>query len=142
MTEVTSLLAQRRYRLMSWADGGARNHGKCRRTRQRRQLRDTGSSHSVPTGSHGPMPALPLSGIKTQEGKRTMKKVKDLLRSGKLTVFEVLQQVSLEELGEAVTFLKRHRPKSEVCRALEAIIATSPLSEFQTLQVIYRRHCG
>ena len=71
-----------------------------------------------------------------------MKKVKDLLRSGKLTVFEVLQQVSLEELDEAVAFLKKHRPGSEVCRALEAIIATSPLSEFQTLQVIYRRHCG
>ena len=71
-----------------------------------------------------------------------MKKVKDLLRSGKLTVFEVLQQISLEELDEAVAFLKKHRPKSGVCRALEAIIATSPLSEFQTLQVIYRRHCG
>jgi len=71
-----------------------------------------------------------------------MKKVKDLLRSGKSTVFEVLQQISLEELGEAVAFLKKHRPKDEVCRALEAIIATSPLSEFQTLQVIYRRHCG
>jgi hypothetical protein len=71
-----------------------------------------------------------------------MKKVKDLLRSGKLTVFEILQQVSLEELDEAVAFLKKHRPQSEVCRALEAIIATSPLSEFQKLQVIYRRHCA
>lgn len=49
-----------------------------------------------------------------------MKKVKDLLRSGKLTVFEVLQQVSLEELGEAVAFLKKHRPRSEVCRAVHA----------------------
>lgn len=70
-----------------------------------------------------------------------MKKVRDLLRSGKPTVFEVLQQISLEELDEAVAFLRKHRPQSEVCRALEAIIATSPLSEFQALQVIYRRHC-
>lgn len=80
-------------------------------------------------------------GDKTQEGKCDMKTVRDLLRSGKRTIFEVLQQVSLEELDEAVTFLKKKYPKSQVCRALEAIIATSPLSEFQTLQAIYRRHC-
>jgi hypothetical protein len=72
-----------------------------------------------------------------------MKKVRDLLRrSGKLTAFEVLQQISLEELDEAVAFLKKRRPKSEVCHALKAIIATSPLSEFQTLRDIYRRYCA
>jgi hypothetical protein len=70
-----------------------------------------------------------------------MKKVKHLLRSGKATVFEMLQHVTLEELDEAVAFLKKHRPQSEVCRALQAILATSPLSEFKTLQAIYHRHC-
>lgn len=109
--------------------------------------RNNGDNSATPVGrinadrQSWPKACFTPLGDRTQAGKYTMKKVKDLLRSGKLTIFEVLQRLSLEELDEAVTFLKKHHPQSRVCRALEAIIATSPLSEFQTLRGIYRRHC-
>jgi hypothetical protein len=71
-----------------------------------------------------------------------MKKVEDLLRGGKATTVEILQQVALHELDEAVTVLKRHKPAEEVCSALKSLIAMAPLAQFQTLSAVYRKHCG
>ncbi len=71
-----------------------------------------------------------------------MKKVEDLLRSGKATMFEILQGVALEELDEAVTTLRRHKPVDEVCDALKTLIARAPLAQFQALSAVYRKHCS
>jgi hypothetical protein len=71
-----------------------------------------------------------------------MRKVEDLLRDGKATTFEILQQVGLEELDEALAVLRRHKPADEVCGALKTLIAMAPLAQFQTLSAVYRKHCG
>jgi hypothetical protein len=71
-----------------------------------------------------------------------LKKVEDLLRGGKATTLEILQQVALDELDEAVTVLRRHKPADEVCSALKNLIATAPLVQFQALSAVYRKHCG
>jgi len=71
-----------------------------------------------------------------------MRKIEDLLQGGKATTFEILQQVALEDLDEAVAVLKRHKPADEVCNALKALIAMAPLAQFQTLSPVYRKHCG
>jgi len=71
-----------------------------------------------------------------------MSQIKNLLRDPKRPVLEILQHVPLEQLDEAVAFLKRHKPVGEVCGALMAFIATAPLVEFETLRDIYRKHCA
>lgn len=71
-----------------------------------------------------------------------MTKIKTLLSDPRFTLFEILQQVPPEELDEAVTLLKQHRPADEVCAALMTFIATAPLGEFRTLRDVYRKHCG
>jgi hypothetical protein len=71
-----------------------------------------------------------------------MRKIEDLLQGGKATTFEMLQQMALEDLDEAVAVLKRHKPADEVCSALKTLIAMAPLAQFQTLSAVYRKHCG
>jgi hypothetical protein len=71
-----------------------------------------------------------------------MRKIEDLLQGGKATTFEILQQVALEDLDEAVAVLKRHKPADEVCNALKTLIGMAPLAQFQTLSAVYRKHCG
>jgi hypothetical protein len=71
-----------------------------------------------------------------------MIEINKLLRDPQRTVIEILQQVPLEQLDEAVGLIKRHRPVAEVCRGLMTLIATAPLSEFEVLREIYRKHCG
>jgi hypothetical protein len=71
-----------------------------------------------------------------------VKKVDDLLRGGKSTALEVLEQLALDELDEGVAALKRHKQADEVCRALMTLIATAPLEQFSVLAGIYRKHCG
>jgi hypothetical protein len=70
-----------------------------------------------------------------------MTKIKKLLDDPQRTLFEILQQVSQEELDEAIGLLKQHRPEREVCAALMTFIATAPLADFEALSEIYRRHC-
>jgi hypothetical protein len=70
-----------------------------------------------------------------------MARIDDLLRDDKLTVLQILERLPIEDLGDAVEVLKRHRPPDEVCRALMFFIATAPLADFQVLQEIYRRSC-
>ncbi|HKC43266.1 MAG TPA: hypothetical protein VKC64_05525 [Burkholderiales bacterium] len=70
-----------------------------------------------------------------------MKKVEDLLRGGKSTALEVLQQLALDELDEGVAALKRHKHTDEVCSALMTLIAAAPLEKFAVLSEIYRKHC-
>ena len=83
---------------------------------------------------------LPMSGeIEQGQG---MIKIKKMLRDPQRTVVEILQQVPLEQLDEAVGLIKRHKPVAEVCRGFMTFIATAPLSEFVTLRAIYRKHCG
>jgi hypothetical protein len=71
-----------------------------------------------------------------------MIQIKTLLRDPQRTLFEILQQVPPDQLDEAVAFLKQHRPAREVCAALMTLIATAPLTEFEMLGGIYRRHCA
>ena len=71
-----------------------------------------------------------------------MRKVEDLVRDGKSTAFEILQQIPLAELDEAVAVLKQHKPADEVCQALVSLIAAAPLGQFAALSAVYRRHCG
>jgi hypothetical protein len=69
-------------------------------------------------------------------------KAESLLASRALTAFEVLQEMSLEELDETVQVLKRYKPAGEVRNALVAYLALAPLSEFDALRVILRKHCA
>jgi hypothetical protein len=74
--------------------------------------------------------------------RKVMIQIKQLLGDPQRPLFEALQQVPLEQLDEAVAFLKAHRPAAEVCAALTTFIATAPLTEFETLRGVYRKHCG
>jgi hypothetical protein len=54
---------------------------------------------------------------------------------------ELLAAAPIERLEEIVTRLKTRRPAAEICDAMMKLIALAPLSEFQMLREIYRRHC-
>ena len=69
-------------------------------------------------------------------------KAERMLASRGLTAFEVLQEMSLEDLDETVQVLKRYKPAGEVRNALVAYLALAPLSEFDALRVILRKHCA
>jgi len=69
-------------------------------------------------------------------------KAERLLASRERTAFEVLQEMSLEEFDETVQVLKRYKPAGEVRNALVAYLALAPLSEFDALRVILRKHCA
>jgi hypothetical protein len=72
----------------------------------------------------------------------TSDKAERLLASRELTAFEVLQEMSVEEFDETVQVLKRYKPVGEVRNALVAYLALAPLSEFDALRVILRKHCA
>ena len=65
-----------------------------------------------------------------------------LLLAGKITTDDLLEQTPLQDLDVVLTLLKRHRPVGEVCTALLEEIATTPLSEFNALKLVYFRHCN
>jgi hypothetical protein len=65
-----------------------------------------------------------------------------MLLTGNVTMKDVLKQTPLHELEAVLTLLKRHRPVGEVCTALLEEIASAPLSEFNTLKLVYFRHCN
>lgn len=54
---------------------------------------------------------------------------------------ELLAAAPIERLEEIVARLKTKRPAAEICDAMMKLIALAPLSEFQMLRDIYRRHC-
>lgn len=54
---------------------------------------------------------------------------------------ELLAAAPIERLDETVAHLKKYRPAAEICDAMMKLIALAPLSEFQVLRDIYRRHC-
>ena len=64
-----------------------------------------------------------------------------MVRAGKLSTADVLQQTPVDRLEEAVVLLKRHRPGKEICQALTERIAKAPLGDFNALKSVYFRHC-
>jgi hypothetical protein len=64
-----------------------------------------------------------------------------LVRDGKITVYEVVEQTSLDRLNDVVTMLLRHQSSTEVCTALLDRIARSPLDQFNHLKAIYFHAC-
>ena len=54
---------------------------------------------------------------------------------------ELLAATPNEQLDEVIARLKKTRPAAEICDAMMKLLALAPLSEFLTLQEIYRRHC-
>jgi hypothetical protein len=55
---------------------------------------------------------------------------------------DLLRQIPLDRLEEAVKTLKKQRTVAEVRTAMVDRIARAPLSEFETLKTIYLRYCG
>lgn len=55
---------------------------------------------------------------------------------------DLLRQIPLDRLEEAVKTLKRQRTVAEVRKAMVDRIARAPLSEFETLKTLYLRYCG
>jgi hypothetical protein len=64
-----------------------------------------------------------------------------MLLAGNITTNDVLKQTPLHNLNAVLTLLKRHRPVGEVCAALLEQIAIAPLDEFDSLKLMYSRHC-
>jgi hypothetical protein len=64
-----------------------------------------------------------------------------MVRDGKITVYEVVQQASLERLDAVLTMLKRHQPVTDICTALLERIARAPLAQFGQLKTVYFHHC-
>jgi hypothetical protein len=54
---------------------------------------------------------------------------------------ELLAAAPIEHIEEVVVRLKKKRSAAEICDAMMKLIALAPLSEFQMLRSIYRRHC-
>ena len=77
---------------------------------------------------------------------RNMRRPTDLPASGANgdggpPTLELLAATSNERLEEVVARLKQTRPAAEICDAMMKLIALAPLSDFQMLLDIYRRHC-
>jgi len=64
-----------------------------------------------------------------------------MVRDGKITVYEVVQQASLDRLDQVLTMLKRHQPAADICTALLERIARAPLHQFGQLKTVYFHHC-
>jgi len=64
-----------------------------------------------------------------------------LVHDGKISVYEVVEQTSLDRLNDVVTMLLRHHSSTEVCTALRDRIARSPLAQFNRLKTIYFQAC-
>ena len=64
-----------------------------------------------------------------------------MIRAGKLSTAEVLQQTPVDRLEEAVALLRRYRPAKDICQALTARIAKAPLEDFGALKSLYFQHC-
>ena len=64
-----------------------------------------------------------------------------MIRAGKLSTADVLQQTPIDQLEEAVAFLKRHRPAKDICQALTERIARAPLDDFNALKGLYFKYC-
>ena len=63
-----------------------------------------------------------------------------LLCAGQIVVNDLVKQTPFEDLDEILMVLKRCRPVEEVCAGLMERIASSPLSEFNALKIMYFRH--
>ena len=70
-----------------------------------------------------------------------MEVLERLVHDGKISVYEVVEQTSLDRLNDVVTMLLRHHSSTEVCTALRDRIARSPLAQFNHLKAIYLRAC-
>jgi hypothetical protein len=80
-----------------------------------------------------------------QHGKvsvQTVASVEQPLRDGKLTIFQILERVPLDQLADAGDVLKAHRSPQDACRALRLLVPTAPLADFRTLSTIYRERCA
>jgi 16S rRNA C1402 N4-methylase RsmH len=64
-----------------------------------------------------------------------------MIRAGKLSAADVLQQTPVDRLEEAVSLLKRHTPAKDICQALTERIARAPIDDFNALKNLYFRHC-
>ncbi|HTO48208.1 MAG TPA: hypothetical protein VML91_11260 [Burkholderiales bacterium] len=64
-----------------------------------------------------------------------------MVRAGKLSAADVLQQTPVDRLEEAMALLKRHRPAKDICQALTERIAKAPLHDFNALKGLYFKYC-
>lgn len=64
-----------------------------------------------------------------------------MIRTGKLSTVEVLQQTPVDRLEEAMAILSRHRAAKDICQALMERIAKAPLDDFNALKRLYFQHC-
>src|SRR5262249_40762264 len=83
-----------------------------------------------PTGRREPgYPRRKSAGasIRTLPWEREMDVLERMVRDGKITVYEVVQQASLDRLDQVLTMLKRHQPAADICTALLERIARAPL---------------
>jgi hypothetical protein len=70
-----------------------------------------------------------------------------LLRMGavedeRLPTLEILKRTPLEQLEQTVRALKKRRSATEVRQAMIDLIATAPLSHFETLRAVFEAHCA
>jgi 16S rRNA C1402 N4-methylase RsmH len=64
-----------------------------------------------------------------------------MIRAGKLSTADVLQQTPVDQLEKAVALLERHRSAKDICQALTERIAKAPLDDFNALKNLYFQHC-
>ena len=64
-----------------------------------------------------------------------------MIRAGKLSATDVLQQTPVDQLEDAVALLKRLRPAKDICQALTERIAKAPADDFDALKSLYFQHC-
>ncbi len=75
-----------------------------------------------------------------------MNVVRKLLRMSpaeedRLPTVEILRRTPLDKLDDAVRALKQHRSDGEVRQAMIDLIATAPLTHFETLKSVFVTHC-
>lgn len=73
-----------------------------------------------------------------------MDAAKKLLRAAedeRLATVEILRSTPLDRLDETVRALKQRRAHADVRQALIDLMATAPLSHFETLKDVFMAHC-
>ena len=63
-----------------------------------------------------------------------------MIRTGRLSIADVLKETPVDRLEEALALLKHHRSAKDISQALMERIAKAPLQEFNTLKNLYFRH--
>ena len=67
--------------------------------------------------------------------------LESMVQADAMSSAEMLKQVPINDLDEAVAMLKRCLSTDEICAALTERMEKAPIEDLQTLREVYLKHC-